>query len=64
MKSIRTRVLTTEVGDVRPIASSLLAPDYDRVEKLVQHIGTTKAVFVRRATLKYAQEMEERMLSA
>lgn len=64
MKSIRHRMVTTEVGDTRPIASSLPAAVYERLDNAATFIGTNKAVLVRRAVCKYLQEMEERRVGA
>lgn len=62
MKSIRHRMLTTEVGDVRPIASSVPKGVYERLDDAASHVGVTKAALIRRAVCKYLQEMEERRI--
>ena len=59
MKSPRHRVLTTEVGDVRPIASSLPVSVYERLDENAGFVGVGKAALIRRAVCKYLQEMEE-----
>lgn len=60
MKSIRATIRSTETGDVRPIASSIPAAVYERLDDAAGHVGVTKAALIRRAVCKYLQEMEER----
>ncbi len=64
MKSIRTRMLTTEVGETRPIASTLPRMAFKRLDEAAEFIGTTKAVLIRRAVCRYLQEMEEKRVGA
>ncbi len=62
MKSQRVRLVTTERGDVRPIASNVPVSIYTRLDAAADHIGVPKAAIIRRAVCRYLQEMEEEML--
>lgn len=55
-----TRPLSTETGDVRPIASSLPAGIYERLDDAANLVGVTKAAIIRRAVCRYLQDMEEK----
>ncbi len=59
-----TKLRTSEVGETRPIASTLPRKAFERLDEAAEFIGTTKAVLIRRAVCRYLQDMEEKRVGA